>query len=120
MFIRKVFGKSTKMSWFEYVFLHLIPTSIRSFNDNFVMWRDLITGDYEKYTLSENDDPFEECYLWFWSSINLDETCPKEFLEYLNQISEQVERGEVEYAPFTQEMYDELIELVGDINEKTT
>tara|TARA_R110000868_G_C10802615_1_gene757218 strand:- start:306 stop:692 length:387 start_codon:yes stop_codon:yes gene_type:complete len=116
-----VYGKS-KMNWFDYIFTHLIPTWFKSFNDNFVMWRDLITGDYEKYKLLKNDDAFQECYDWFWGSINVDETYPKEFLEYLYQMSEDVKSGKVETIPFTREMFDELEELVGDIevnlNEK--
>ncbi len=102
------------MSWFDYIFTHLIPTWFRSFNDNFVMWRDLVTEDYDKYTLIHTGDPFEECYGWFWSSINLDETYPKEFLESLQQLVADVESGKVTTVPWTQEMDDELDELYGD------
>ena len=83
------------MTWTEYIFQHLIPTGLRSFRDNFRMWRDLITSNYEGYALLEDDDPYEQCYEWFWTSINLDETYPKEFLEYLQQMVEDIDSGKV-------------------------
>jgi len=93
-------GKNkVEMSWVKYIFNHLIPTWFQSFNNNFVMWRDLVTGDYEKYTLLKDDDPFQECYSWFWTSINLDETYPKEFLEYLMQMVDDVETGKEKLIP---------------------
>ena len=103
------------MTWTEYIFTHLIPTWFRSFGDNFRMWADLMTGNYENYALLEGDDPYEECYSWFWTSINLDETYPKEFLEYLQQMVDDIESGKVETVPFTREMFDEIDNLVGDL-----
>lgn len=92
-----VLGTNTKnkMTWSKYIFTHLIPTWFQSFNYNFVMWRDLVTGNYSKYALLKNDDPFQECYDYFWCSINLDETYPKEFLEYLMQMVEDIDSGKV-------------------------
>ena len=104
-----------KMSWVEYIFTHLIPTWIQSFGDNFRMWSDLMTGNYKNYALLKDDDPFQECYDWFWTSINLDETYPKEFLEYLMQMSDDVKTGKVKTVPFTREMFDEIDDLVGDL-----
>lgn len=118
MFSKAILGTKTnkpKMSWVEYIFTHLIPTSFQSFNDNFRMWKDLMTGNYSAYALLKSDDPFEECYSWFWSSINLDETLPKECLEYLMQMVENVESGKEKLIPFTKEMSDELDDLVGDM-----
>ena len=83
------------MTWTEYIFQHLIPTGLRSFRDNFRMWRDLITSNYEGYALLEDDDPYEQCYEWFWTSINLDETYPKEFLEHLQQMVDDIDSGKV-------------------------
>jgi isopentenyl phosphate kinase len=57
------------------------------------MWRDLISGNYENYALLSDDDPYEECYQWFWCSINMDETYPKEFLDYLHQLVEDIDTG---------------------------
>ena len=103
------------MTWFGYVFLHLIPTWFTSFGDNFVMWRDLVTGNYEKYTLLPEDDPYQECYDWFWSSINLDETYPKFFLEELLQMAEDVDTGKVKTYPLTEDFFDRLKDLVSDV-----
>ena len=106
---------TTKLSWFNYIFTHLIPTWFQSFNDNFVMWRDLVTGNYSKYTLLKNDDPFQECYNWFWTSINLDETYPKEFLEYLMEMSHDVMTGKIETVPVDEDFFDRLEDLVKDV-----
>lgn len=103
------------MTWAEYIFTHLIPTWFRSFGDNFRMWRDLMTENYGNYALLKDDDPFQECYEWFWTSINLDETYPKEFLEYLQQMVDDIESGKVKTVPFTKEMIDELDDLIGDM-----
>jgi hypothetical protein len=105
--------KKIKMSWMEYIFTHLIPTWFHSFNANFVMWRDLVTGDYEKYTLLRDDEPFQECYDWFWGSINLDETYSKEFLEYLMQMVDDVDTGKVK----TYSLDEVMEELKGDDDE---
>lgn len=83
------------MTWTQYIFQHLIPTGLRSFRDNFRMWRDLISSNYEGYALLEDDDPYEQCYEWFWTSINLDETYPKEFLEHLKQMIDDIDSGKV-------------------------
>ena len=83
------------MTWPQYIFQHLIPTGFRSFGDNFRMWRDLITSNYEGYALLEDDDPYQQCYEWFWCSINLDETYPKEFLEHLQQMVDDIGSGKV-------------------------
>ena len=83
------------MTWTQYIFQHLIPTGFRSFRDNFRMWRDLITSNYHDYALLEDDDPYEQCYEWFWTSINLDETYPKEFLEHLQQMVDDIDSGRV-------------------------
>jgi len=43
MFSKAILGTKTnkpKMSWVEYIFTHLIPTSFQSFNDNFRMWKE--------------------------------------------------------------------------------
>lgn len=121
MFSRRLLGTDNKvkvkMSWVEYIFTHLIPTWFQSFGNNFRMWADLMTGNYASYALLKNDDPFEECYSWFWTSINLDETYPKEFLESLMQMVDDIETGKVKTYPMTKDMFDELDDLVGDMIE---
>jgi len=121
MFSKALLGTQTnkvKMTWVEYIFTHLIPTWFQSFNDNFRMWKDLMTDNFEVYALLKDDDPFQECYDWFWSSINMDETYPKEFLEYLMQIVDDIETGKVKTYPLTQDMFDKLDDLVGDLIEE--
>ena len=116
MFSKQIKGTNkVKMSWGKYIFTHLIPTWIHSFGDNFRMWADLMMGNYENYALLKGDDPYEECYNWFWTSINLDETYPKEFLEYLMQMVDDIETGKVKPVPFTKDMFDDLDDLVGDL-----
>ena len=102
IFSRALLGtniKKVKMSWMEYIFTHLIPTWFQSFNDNFVMWRDLITENYEPYKLLKDDNSEQECYDWFWSSINLDETYPKSFLESLLQMVDDINTGKEKVIP---------------------
>jgi hypothetical protein len=49
--------------------------------------------------LLPEDDPYEECYNWFWTSINLDECYSKEFLEYLQQLMRDIDSGKVKTYP---------------------
>ena len=76
-----------------------------------------MTGNYAPYVLLKDDDPFEETYNWFWTSINLDETYPKEFLESLIQMADDVKTGKVKTYPMTKEMFEKLDDLVGDMLE---
>jgi hypothetical protein len=54
-----------------------------------------MTGNYADYALMWYDDPYEECYEWFWSELNEDPTLPKHFLEHIQKLAEQVRTGEV-------------------------
>ena len=87
------------MNWIEYYFGHCFQTGWREMWNNFKMWRDLLSGNYENYNLLPEDDPYEECYNWFWTSINLDETYPKEFLEYLQQLMRDIDSGKEKVYP---------------------
>ena len=106
------------MTWVQYIFTHLIPSWFQSFNGNFRIWRDLMTGNYADYALMWYDDPYEECYEWFWSSLNIDDTLPKEFLEHLQQMVDDIDSGRVKTVPFTREMFNEIEDLVGDLIEE--
>jgi len=77
-----------------------------------------MTGNYADYALMWYDDPYEECYEWFWSSLNIDDTLPKEFLEHLQQMVDDIDSGRVKTVPFTREMFDEIDNLVGDLIEE--
>lgn len=85
-----------KLNWIEYYFGHCFQTGWREMWNNFKMWRDLISGNYEGYALMPNDDPYQECYEWFWTSINMDECLGKDFLEYLQQMVDDIDAGKVE------------------------
>ena len=61
------------------------------------------------------DDPYEECYSWFWQSLGEDDTLPKDFLEHLYQMAEDIETGKVKTVPFTREMFNEIDDLIGDL-----
>ena len=58
-----------------------------------------MTNNYEKYALSKDDHPYQECYEWFWSSINIDDTLPKESLEQLYQMMDDIDTGNVRTYP---------------------
>jgi hypothetical protein len=81
------------------------------------MWRDLISGNYENYALLKDDDPYEECYQWFWCSINLDETYPKEFLDYLHQLVEDIDTGKEKTYSFDEVMEELRGSLESDHSE---
>jgi len=85
--------------------------------NNFKMWRDLISGNYEGYALMWYDDPYEECYNWFWSSINTDECLDKEFLEYLQEMVDRIDRGEEKLIPLTEDFIDDLKKLIEENEE---
>lgn len=87
--------KKVRMSWPEYIFTHMIPTWFQIFRTNFRIWADLMTDNLDNYALLKDDDPLEECLNWFWSSIGEDEVYPKEFLEYLLQLVDDVDTGKV-------------------------
>ena len=106
---------SKKLNWFEYYFGHCLQTGWREMWNNFKMWRDLISGNYKDYALLPTDDPYEECYQWFWTSINLDETYPKEFLEYLHQLMDDIDSGKEKLIPMDEEFMNRLQDLVKDV-----
>lgn len=80
------------MTWTDYIFKHLIPAWFNSFKCNFYMWSDLMTGNYEGYAILPDDDPYTECYEWFWSCISMDETYPKDFLGYLQDMVNTIDQ----------------------------
>jgi hypothetical protein len=106
-----------KLNWFEYYFGHCFQTGWREVGNNFKMWRDLLSNNYADYALLSNDDPYEECYSWFWSSINMDETFPKEFLEYLMEMCDRIDRGEEKLIPMTEDFMDDLKLWAEEIDE---
>jgi hypothetical protein len=107
-----------KMNWFEYWIGHCWMSGWQSIRSAFRNWADLLSGNYTDYALLKEDDPFTECLEWFWVSLGEDNTYPREYLEYLYQLSEDVRTGKVETFPITQDLFDRLDDLVGDLIEK--
>ena len=111
------------MTWTQYIFQHLIPTWFQTFRGNFRIWKDLMTGNYSDYALMWYDDPYDECYEWFWSSLNIDDTYPKEFLEHLQQMVKDIDEGKVKTYTWEEvkeqslKWVDEVLDGV-DLNEE--
>ena len=99
------------MTHFTYITDHLLPSWVQQWSCNFKHWADLMTNNYEGYALLEEDDPEQECYEWFWASINLDDTYPKEFLEELYQRMDDIDTGKVRTYP-AEDVLKRLKELV--------
>jgi hypothetical protein len=87
-------------------------TGWQSIRGAYKIWGDLLTGNYEGYALLKEDDPYTECYEWFWATLNEDETLPKEFLEYLIQLADDIETGKVKTYPMTLEELEEISDLL--------
>jgi len=83
------------------------------------MWRDLISGNYDNYALLSDDDPYEECYQWFWCSINMDETYPKEFLEYLMDLCDKIDSGEERVYPLDEDFFKDVEDALRSVTEDT-
>jgi len=100
------------LNWFEYWIGHCWMTGWQSIRGAYRIWSDLMTNNYKDYTLMWYDDPYEECYNWFWTSLGEDNSLPKEFLEYLMQMSEDVISGKVKTYPIEDldKFFDELKE----------
>lgn len=88
-------------------------TGWQSIRSTFRIWGDLMTSNYENYALMRDDDPETECVEWFWASLNEDDVYPKEFLEYLMQMCEDIELGKVE----TYSMDEVMERLKNELNE---
>lgn len=120
MFSRPLFGtdkKKTTLSWIEYIWFSCILQGWYNCWYAFKNWGDLMGDNYQEYALLVSDDPLEQCILYFWDSLE-DDIYPKEFLESLMQMSDDVRTGKEKLIPFTQDMFDKLDDLVGDVEVK--
>lgn len=99
------------MNWFEYWIGHCWMSGWQSIRGAYRIWSDLMTGNYKDYALLPSDDPYTECLEWFWVSLGEDDTYPREFLEYLQQLVDDIDSGKVETIPFTEDMMKELEDL---------
>ena len=87
------------MTHFTYITNHLLPSWVQQWSYNFRIWADLMTNNYEAYANPYGESPEEECYEWFWASINIDDTLPKESLEKFYQMMDDIDTGKVRTYP---------------------
>lgn len=121
--VRGTATKKIKMNWWEYWIGHCWMTGWQSIRGAFRIWADLMTDNFADYSLLQTDDPFTECYEWFWVSLGEDECYPKEFLEHLLEMVDRIDRGEEKLIPMDEDFFDRLKELTRDVelnDEETT
>ena len=117
MFSRPLLGtdkKKTTLSWFDYTWNSCIKQGWYNCWYSFKNWADLMGNNYQDYALLKEDDPLELCILYFWDSLE-DEIYPKFFLEELLQMVEDVDTGKEKVYPLTEDFFDRMKDLVGDI-----
>lgn len=115
-FSRSLLGTNTdktKLSWFEYIWFSCIQQGWYNFGCAFRNWADLMGNSYQDYALLKEDDPLEQCILYFWDSLE-EEIYSKDFLESLLQMSHDVKTGKVKTYPMDDVMK-RLEDLVGDM-----
>jgi len=105
----------TTLNWWEYWIGHCWMTGWQSIRGAFRIWADLMTSNYENYALLKDDDPEQECLEWFWVSLGEDETYPKEFLEHLLQMCEDIETGKQKTYPMDENFFNRLKELTDGV-----
>jgi hypothetical protein len=74
-------------------------------------------NNYQDYALLKDDDPLEQCILYFWDSLEED-VYPKEFLEHLMQLADDVATGKEKVYPLDEDFFDRMKDLVGDLIEE--
>jgi hypothetical protein len=117
MFSKPLLGtntKKTKLSWLEYIWFSCIIQGWANFYYAYKNWADLMGNNYQDYALLKEDDPLELCILYFWDSLE-DEIYPKFFLEELLQMTDDIDTGKVKTYPLTEDFFDRMKDLVGDI-----
>ena len=108
--------QKTTLNWWEYHIGHCWMTGWQTIGDAFRIWADLMGSNYENYDLPRTvEDPEVECIEWFWATLGEDEVYPKEFLEYLMQMSHDVMTGKVETVPLDDDFFDRLKDLTDDV-----
>jgi len=108
--------ENIKMNWWQYLFGHCWMTGWQTIGSAFRIWADLMCSNYEVYALPRTaQDPEVECIEWFWATLGEDEVYPKEFLEYLMQMADDIETGKVECVPLDDDFFDRLKDLTDDV-----
>jgi hypothetical protein len=107
------------MTHLKYITDHLLRAWVQQWTYNFRIWADLMTNNYDGYALLEEDDPYQECYEWFWASINIDDILSKEFLEELYQMIDDIDTGIVKTVP-AEDVFQKMKEIVDDMERDVT
>jgi hypothetical protein len=118
MFSKPLLGtdiSKVKMTWFEYIWHSCLIQGWYNCWYAFKNWADLMGNNYEGYALLKNDDPLEQCILYFWDSLE-DEIYSKDFLDSLLQMSHDVATGKVETVPLHWDTMKRLTDLI-DLEE---
>jgi hypothetical protein len=115
--IKGTYPNKPKMNWWNYYVGHCWTTGWQSIRHNFMTWMDLVwfEDNQKHYTLLRDDDPFDQCYIEFWFSLNDDDCYPKEFLEYLMQMVDDIETGKEKVYPLDDNFFDRIKDLTEDI-----
>jgi len=101
------------MNWWEYWIGHCWMTGWKNIRHAFNIWADLMTSNYDGYNVLDYDDSYTECREWFWQTLGEDDVYPKEFLEHLMQMVDDIETGKVKTYPI-----DEVFDKVKDIMDE--
>jgi len=112
MFSKPLLGtnkKKTKLTWIEYIWNSCIIQGWYNCWYSFKNWADLMGDNYQDYALLISDDPLEQCIIYFWDSLE-DEIYPKEFLEELMQMVDDIDSGKVKPVPFDIDKFKEAFE----------
>jgi hypothetical protein len=105
----------TILNWWEYWIGHCWMTGWQTIGMSFRNWRDLMTGNYDGYALMFYDDPYEECYSYFWAYLGDDDVLPKEFLEHLMQMVDDIETGKEKVIPMDEDFMNRLKDLTDGV-----
>ena len=123
-FSQPVLGTATKkikLNWWEYWIGHCWMTGWQSIRGAFRIWADLIGSNYDNYALPRTaEDPEQECLEWFWVTLGEDDTYPKEFLEYLLQMVDDISTGKEELIPMDENFMEELKKWCEEEDDETT
>jgi hypothetical protein len=114
--VRGTYPNKTKMNWWEYWIGHCWMTGWQSIRGAFRIWADLMGSNYADYAIFKSvEDPEQECLEWFWVTLGEDEVYPKEFLEYLMQMVDDIETGKEKLIPLDEDFFNRLKDLTDDV-----
>lgn len=117
MFSKPLLGtnkETTKLSWFEYIVFSCIQQGWMNCWYAFQNWKDLMFNEYQDYALLVSDDPLEQCILYFWDGLE-DDIYPKDFLEHLLQLSDDVKTGKEKLIPLDENFFERMKELTDGV-----